>query len=65
MKWLFRLYRSYRAMRKGRAVFWVPDLKRACFASSERQCAAKFTGHRIERHGFMAEWAYLLFGLYV
>lgn len=61
----FRLYRHFRALMKGQRVFWVPSLKRVCFAKNTEQCQSKFMKHSVERHGIISFFAYIFFNKYV
>lgn len=62
MKYFSRLYRSYRALRRGRKIYYVPDFDRLCFASSDEQCSRKFLRHKIVRPNWWMSVCFVLFG---
>ncbi len=59
---LVRLYRNIRAWRDGRMVYFVPDLHRMCWATSEKQCHAKFLCHHVVRPSWLMRVMFVLFG---
>ena len=57
-----RLHNNYRAILAGRSVYYIPDFKFMCWASNQRQCEAKFMGHRIEHADKLNIVLYVIFG---
>ena len=55
------LYRNYRALRSSKKIFIIKDLQRMCWADSKKQCANKFTKHKVETPSLGLQIMYFLF----
>jgi hypothetical protein len=52
MKTKMPLNQRLHALFSGKKLFWVDDLKKLTFASSEKQCKSRFKGHETEVYPF-------------